>query len=294
MKKHHKIFLGSFGTVVIIFMIVITILLNGIIVKQTIENKALRQEIQKLEDSTNGKINELAVNVINTKTAISGDLISINQNINQANQEIDLLKANINEDFSGIIEESIKSVLTIRTLSKQGTGFIINDQGYIVTNEHILANDQGELSNLIQIITEDNKIYMGEFIGSIKEIDLALLKINANYPKLELEEMSNIKAGDKVIAIGNPEGFQFSVTDGIISAINRKGYSEFATYIQTNAELNQGNSGGPLINTNGKVVGMNNFKLIDTEGMGFALEVDKIKLGVNTISQEILNITLIQ
>ena len=292
MKKHHKIFIGSFGTVVLIFMIVITILLNGLIVKQTLENQELKKQISKLEDSTNKKLNELAVNVINTKATISGDISSLNQNLNETNKEINLLKANINEDFSGIIEDSIKSILTIQTLSKQGTGFLINENGYLVTNAHILTNELGELTQIIQILTYNNKIYSGEIIGIIEEMDLALLKINEKTNYLELEESSNVQIGDKVIAIGHPQGLQFSVTDGIISAINRQ-ESEITSYVQTNAELNQGNSGGPLINTEGKVVGMNNFKLAESEGLGFALESDKIKLGINTISQKILNMNLV-
>ena len=131
-------------------------------------------------------------------------------------------------------------------------------------------------------------------MGAIIEMDLAILKINGEYDYLKLEDPKNIQVGEKVIAIGNPEGLQFSVTDGIVSAVNRPGANEYSTYVQTNAELNPGNSGGPLINKKGNVVGMNNFKLIQSEGLGFALEADKIKQGVNSIGEQLLNQTLIQ
>jgi len=294
MKKHHKIFLGSFGTFVLIFMIVITLILNGIIVKQTMENKALKEEIKNIEDTTNKKINELAVNVINTKTAISSDLEGMSQNLESVKTDMDYLKAGIIEDFSGIVEEAIKSTVIIRTLSSQGTGFFINESGYIVTNSHILLTSDNQTYNLIQIITSDNQIYIGELIGLDSSLDIALLKINSNYPKLELENSANVKIGEKVIAIGNPEGLTFSVTDGVVSATQRQSSLGSASYIQTNAQLNKGNSGGPLINKEGKVIGINNFKLIDTEGIGFALESDKIKESINKISQEKLNQTLIQ
>jgi S1-C subfamily serine protease len=294
MKKHHKIFLGSFGTVVLIFMIVITLILNGIIVKQTMENKALKEEINNLEDATNKKINELAVNVINTKTAISSDLEGMSQNLESVKTDMDYLKAEIIEDFSGIVEKAIKSTVIIRTLSSQGTGFFINESGYIVTNSHILLTSDNRTYNLIQIITSDNQIYIGELIGIDSSLDIALLKINSDYPKLELENSANVKIGEKVIAIGNPEGLTFSITNGIVSATQRQSSLGSASYIQTNAQLNKGNSGGPLINKEGKVIGINNFKLIDTEGIGFALESDKIKESVNKISQEKLNQTLIQ
>lgn len=291
MKKHHKIVLGSFSTIVILFMITIGILINGIIVKQTIENNQLKEKIEKLESNTDGKINELAVSIINTKESFRTDLAGLDSTINK---EINFLKANNYEDFSGIIEESIKSIFTVRTLTSQGTGFLITEDGYIVTNAHILANPEGQLSKLIQAVTKENEIYSAEYVGGIMDLDLALLKIDYSGKSLKLEDSDTIELGEKVIAIGNPQGFQFSVTDGIVSGKNRIGLNEFGRYIQTNAELNPGNSGGPLINKEGKVIGMNNFKLVESEGIGFALESNYIKTGVNQISQELLNQTLIQ
>ena len=267
-------------------MIVIGILLNGLIVKQQINHNQINERVDDLETNTKGKITELAVSVINTKQDFS-------QQISSVSEEISYLKAETKDDFSDIIEDSINSVVTIRTLYSQGTGFAITNDGYIVTNAHVIANDEGNLANLIQAITNNKEIHDVEFVGSIGEWDLALLKIQGDFDPMNLGNSNNLELGEKVIAIGNPQGFQFSVTDGIISALHRTGTNGFDAYIQTNTELNPGNSGGPLINKEGEVIGMNNFKLIDSEGLGFALESNYIKNGINEISNELLNQTLI-
>jgi len=146
---------------------------------------------------------------------------------------------------------------------------------------------------VIQIVTNDNKFHNAELIGYIKDLDLALIKTDIGSSLLELEKSENVGVGEEVLAIGTPEGLSFSATDGIVSAVNRTGFGTAGSYVQTNAQLNPGNSGGPLINKDGKVIGMNNFKLVNSEGIGFALEADKIKIGVNTISKQLLNETVI-
>ena len=120
------------------------------------------------------------------------------------------------------------------------------------------------------------------------QFDLALLKIEGDYERLRLGNSDSISAGEKVIAIGNPLGLQFSVSQGIVSAIHREGLNGIEAYIQTDAALNPGNSGGPLINTEGKVIGINNFKVGNSESLGFALESDFIKDEINKIALEIL------
>ena len=282
MKKHHKVLIGGVSSAVVISMIIFGIILNGLIIKQTIENNQLKQEIKSLDK----KVEELTIDAINTKYSLNTNIENINENLDSVNKKID-------QDFSEVIEKSLTSIVTLRTLYSQGTGFLINSQGYIVTNAHVLTNEKGEFSNLIQVITNDQKIITGNFVGAINEMDLAIIKVDGEYDYLTLEKSENIQTGQKVIAIGNPQSLQFSATDGIISAINRPGANEYSTYIQTNTELNPGNSGGPLINQEGRVVGMNNFKLIESEGLGFALEADKVKYGVNEIGQKLLNQTLI-
>lgn len=289
MRKHHKIILGGFSTVVLIFMIVTAILLNGLIVKQQINHNQLLEKIDQVDSETQEKINELAISIIDTDQ----DIENLQTEFSSVNDEITYLKAETKNDFSDLIENSIKSVMTIRTLYSQGTGFVITTNGYVVTNHHVLQNDQGEVSKIIQAITKDQQILPAKHIASLVNLDLALLKIPGEYLPLTLADSDEVVIGERVIAIGNPQGFQFSATDGIVSALHRSNANGLEAYIQTNAQLNPGNSGGPLINSRGEVIGMNNFKIIESEGLGFALESNKLREGINYISQELYNQTLI-
>ena len=282
MKRHHKWAIGGFGTVVIIFMIITGILLNGMIVKQKVDYNILNNKINELQTNTQSQINILSENLISTQTSIE-----------ESQKAINLLKATAGEDFSGIIEDVINSVMTITTNSGIGSGFIINEEGYVVTNAHVLADETGHLASNINVVTYRGEKIPTEFIGFDGSLDIALLKILGNYDALELADSDEVKQGERVIAIGGPFGLGFSVTDGIVSAVHREGLRGRDIYIQTNTELNPGNSGGPLINKEGKVIGMNNFKISGAEGIGFALESNYINDVVNQIAQQELNITFI-
>jgi len=277
LKRHHKFILGGISSLVIISLIVIGILLNGIIVKQNVDYNNLNGKINNLQLDTQNKLNELTETLLQTKTSIE-----------HSQEEISLLKASVGEDFSGIIETAIKSIVTIRTDAGQGTGFIINNEGYIVTNAHVLVG-----GTKVQAINSDQEIIGASFIGYDANLDIALLKISGNYESLALGDSNKVQVGERVIAIGNPLGLQFSVSQGIVSAIHREGPAGFEAYIQTDAALNSGNSGGPLINQEGEVIGINNFKIGSGENLGFALESNYIKSAVNSIAQEQLNQTLI-
>ncbi len=267
-------------------MIVSGFLFYTLFVQQNIQYNNLRDDIFELKTSTQSQINSLSDNILQTQQDLQ---LSIEESQNQ----IDLLKASAGEDFSGIIENSIESVVTIRTSSGQGTGFIIDNGGYIVTNAHVIADENGYLAQNIRAITYDSGTKNAEFIGYNGTLDVALLKIEGNYKSLEFGNSDDLSVGTKVIAIGNPLGLQFSVSEGIISAIHRPGSNNLNAYIQTDASLNPGNSGGPLIDKNGKVIGINNFKITNGENLGFALESNYIILAVNEISQTQLNETLI-
>ncbi|MEK6859444.1 MAG: trypsin-like peptidase domain-containing protein [Nanoarchaeota archaeon] len=219
------------------------------------------------------KINELAKNLLETKTDLT--------------QQVGSIKAKTSSDFSGIIDSAIASVVTIRTDVAQGTGFIISSDGYVVTNAHVLYD-----ATAVEAITSSQETKAMKLIGYNKNMDIALLKINGNYNYLELEDSNNVRVGEKVIAIGNPLGLSFSVSEGIVSAVHREGNNNLLAYIQTDASLNPGNSGGPLIDSDGKVIGINNFKLA-AESIGFALESNYIKDTVNEITQKSMNISIL-
>lgn len=289
LKKHHKILIGSFSSIIIIFMIASGILIYVLFVKQSFQYNQLNNQIENLQTDTQTKLNELTNIIILTEE----ELKSLGSQIGSIDEEIDLLKASAGEDFSGIIEDVVKSVITIRTDTSQGTGFIINNNGYIVTNAHVLADQQGKLASNIRAITYEQETIQADFIGYNPNLDIALLKISGDYTSLKLADSDDIQIGEKVIAIGNPLGLQFSVSEGIVSNMHQPGPTGIKAYIQTDAALNPGNSGGPLINKQGKAIGINNFKLSGSEGIGFALESDYIKNIVNEISSETIGEELI-
>src|SRR3989344_206062 len=283
LKKHHKWMIGGISAVVVIYMIISIILISGLAVKQTSDNNKLANEINKLQADTQSKLNELTENILLVKEDIKQTKENLTD-IGAIRKEFDLLKASTGEDFSSIIEDSLKGVVTIKTNVAQGTGFIISSDGYIVTNAHMLSG-----ASEVQITTFDENKISAELIGDNPNLDVALLKIEGEYNFLELGNSDETQVGERVIAIGNPLGLQFSVTEGIVSGIHRPGINELEAYVQTDAALNPGNSGGPLINKNGKVIGINNFKLGSGASLGFALESNYIKDAVNAISQEKLN-----
>ncbi len=204
-------------------------------------------------------------------------------------RRISSLKADTSADFSDIIKEVLSSVVTIKTDVAQGTGFIITENGYVVTNAHVLSGAKSAGA-----ITSDKENKAINLIGYDTKLDLALIKIQGVYSALDFELIDNVEIGEKVIAIGNPLGLSFSVSEGIVSAKNRVGANNLQAYIQTDAALNPGNSGGPLINTDGRVIGINNFKIQEGENLGFALQSDYIIDGINRIAlQSSINATIL-
>jgi len=190
-----------------------------------------------------------------------------------------------------MIEEVKKSVVSIKTEKAQGTGFIITNDCYVVTNAHVIYNS-GDFMNAIN---SSGGIEPLTLIEDNHKLDIALLKMSGNCSALEFENSNNVKIGEKVIAIGNPFGYSSSVTEGIISAISRKIGDTYydSDYIQTDTALNPGNSGGPLINTKGKVIGINNFKMYGADNIGFALESDYIVKTVNEMALKKLKKSLL-
>jgi len=284
LKKHHKIIIGGFSSILITFMVVTGILLNAIIVKQQINHNEVLNKIVSVESDTQSKLNELSESLIETRNEVK----SLNNQVGTIDEKFAELKSSVSEDFSEIIDNSIKSVVTVKTNVGQGTGFIITEDGFIITNAHVLSGGK-----TVETLNYEQEKIRTSFIGYNAELDLALLKITGDYMPLKFANSDNVQIGERVIAIGNPLGLQFSVSQGIVSGIHRTGPNELPVYIQTDAALNPGNSGGPLINADGNVIGINNFKSISGESLGFALESKYIIEAINEISQKELNITII-
>ena len=160
-----------------------------------------------------------------------------------------------------------------------GTGFIIDKEGYILTNHHVVDN-----ADVIKITLDNEKEFEAELIGSDSKTDIALLKIikqtgdNTEFPYLALGNSSDVEVGEWVVAIGNPFGLDHTVTTGVVSAKARNiGAGPYDEYIQTDASINPGNSGGPLLNMSGDVIGINTAIFSRTGGnvgIGFTIPIN--------------------
>jgi len=228
----------------------------------------IRENINGVQLENQAAISELSRRLSEQKEDIQG--------------EINLIKAT-QDDFSGVIEDSVRGVVNIGTDISAGTGFIVDSSGYVLTNQHVI---QG--SSFIRILTYDGDVYNAELVAQDVFLDLALIKVEGEFSELEFADSDSVQVGEKVIAIGNPLGLSFTVTEGIISAVKRTGPNGVQAYIQTDVTLNPGNSGGPLINKQGKVVGVNNFKIGGAESLGFALESNVVSEFVdNALTQNL-------
>ncbi|MEJ2701050.1 MAG: Do family serine endopeptidase [Sedimentisphaerales bacterium] len=166
-----------------------------------------------------------------------------------------------------------------------GSGFIISPDGYILTNNHMVQD-----AKKIKIELADDRKFDAEVIGTDPESDIAVVKIDTeNLPYLEMGDSDNLKVGEWVLAIGNPLGFSHTVTAGIVSAKGRSGMglANFESFIQTDAAINRGNSGGPLLNLEGKVVGINTAIVGATGniGIGFAIPINMAKYAYKQLKE---------
>jgi len=202
------------------------------------------------------------------------------------------------KDYTNIIENAAEATVGISKLKENGTsiflnnstsllslgtGIMISENGHILTNQHVAGNKY----NKCYITLENGREYEGEVLWSDSDIDMAIVKINIKNAKyMKLGNSENIKIGERVFAIGNPVGYEFqkTVTSGIISGLSRTvkiqeedKVSYMECMIQTDATINNGNSGGPLINEKGELIGVTTIKLIDKEGIGFATPINVVK-----------------
>ena len=156
-----------------------------------------------------------------------------------------------------------------------GSGFIINKEGYILTNYHV-AEDVDE----IKVTLANKKEFEAKVVGKDKKTDIALIKIDSwnDLPVVSLGDSDKLQVGEWVLAIGNPFGLEHTVTSGIISATGRViGSGPYDDYIQTDASINPGNSGGPLFNLKGEVIGINTAIIPEGQGIGFAIPINMVK-----------------
>ena len=239
-------------------------------------------------------VGEQVINNYNTNTSQNNGFVSQTSLSNYSDTSV--YAANkILPSIVGIkVEYNVNSSFSFFTMQPQtstatasGSGIIISEDGYILTNNHIVSTSSSdsyyevsEATKLTVTLFNDETEYEAKIIGKDEQTDLAVIKIEKNnLMKAEFADSDNIKVGEFAMAVGNPLGMQSSITCGVISAVNREvtdSDGKKFTLIQTDAAINSGNSGGALVNSEGKVVGINTLKLSGTgiEGMGFAIPIN--------------------
>ncbi len=195
------------------------------------------------------------------------------------------------KDVVDLIERASRSVVNVNTVrifrdvfyrvvpvQGMGSGFIIDNEGYVLTNYHVIAE-----AREITVTLSDSRVFQGQLAGTSRRADVALIKISGeNLTPVALGDSDKLRVGQRVYAIGNPFGLVGgpTVTSGVISALNRTIHSEqmaFEGLVQTDAAINPGNSGGPLIDIEGKVVAINTAIIPFAQGIGFAVPINAAK-----------------
>ena len=209
---------------------------------------------------------------------------------------------NTNDDIntvSAVAKKAMSSVVGITTVEVQeylfsqrevpgtGSGVIVDSNGYILTNSHVIAG--GNAKSIVVLFENGEKLPANVVYNDIN-LDMAIIKVDATgLPVATLGDSDNLEVGEIAIAIGNPLGLEFqrTVTSGIISGLNRSIEFEnnniISNLIQTDASINPGNSGGPLLNGQGEVIGINTAKIRSAEGLGFTIPINEIKLVIENI-----------
>lgn len=243
----------------------------------------------------------------------SGYFVYSQLNVNQSGAEKPIMAQDVNINLTddvyfavAVAEKSQKTVVGITTqTTKQvntwfgpqtqrsqsmGSGFIVDSNGYIVTNSHVIEDGKYEK---ITVSLIDGSTEVGEVLWYDKSLDLAVVKINrTNLPVVELGDSDTLMVGEPVVAIGNPMTLDLerTVTQGIISGLNRAIIFDNGTVIepllQTDASINEGNSGGPLFNAKGQVIGINTAKIKTAEGLGFSIPINTAKPIIDRIIKE--------
>lgn len=220
------------------------------------------------------------------KTSLSTDYAKSVDSTQKTSKTIADMLEKVTESVVGISRLTNAGGSILNNVSSEdlglGTGIIVSDNGYILSNSHVTGDKYSTC-----YVTIDENTYKGTVVWSDSNLDLSIVKIQAsNLSYVEFGNSGDLRVGEQVYAIGNPIGYEFrrTVTSGIISALNRTikiddtdNTSYISDLIQTDATINPGNSGGPLVNCNGEVIGINTVKITSAEGIGFAIPINVIK-----------------
>lgn len=254
--------------------------LNSKIVSELVSTReSLMGEMKGLNRSLNNRIDSTDTNINARIDTIVSYIKYMQEESSSRYENLKTKVMGLEESTKGVDTKKIKdgTVMVYINNAVVGSGTIVSPDGYIITNKHVIE-DAGKED--VKVKLYNGKIYRCFIESQNSRLDLALLKINAdvrNLSYLTFEDVKNIKVGDRVYAVGNPLGeklTEFTVTSGIISGFRREGNID---YVQTDAALNPGNSGGPLVNNAGNIVGIVSMGYINAEGLSFATRSDIVK-----------------
>lgn len=278
-----------------------------------IYNKLNKEQTVMVGTANDGKLPVNYAGYFDGKTGTAADPIDFTKAANAAVPAVVHIKTKIparkrtnnlprNNDMDDFFEQFFGPSFGPNIIPEQrasGSGVIISEDGYIITNNHVISNETGGIADEINVTLHDRKTYKAKVIGRDPNSDVAVLKIDGTkLPYMVYGNSDNIKLGQWVLAVGYPLNLETTVTAGIVSATGRsiginsrqvkRGDTPIESFIQTDAAVNQGNSGGALINTNGELIGINSAILAPTgtyAGYSFAIPVNLIRKIVNDIIQ---------
>ncbi len=225
-------------------------------------------------------------NAENTNDGIGAEVVIQQQKKPELNPDDEGVSEDGTYTVEGVAAAVRPSIVEIYTygdsagtlINGSGSGIILSEDGYIITNAHVLTDGK-----LLSVTMADEKEYTAEVVGSDAKTDLAVIKVQAkNLPAAVMGDSDEVVLGEAVVAIGNPAGLTGSVTNGIVSGLNRQIRSDSTGFdmncIQTNAAISPGNSGGALVNMYGQVIGITSSKYVSSsyEGLGFAITINEV------------------
>lgn len=242
--------------------------------------------------SSQGKTHDESDYSDKTNKSYSGMKLESNPKDAKTNGSYTAAKATeeVSDSVVGILcySDDVPDQADTKTASSQGSGIIFSQDGYVITNAHVIGNSKTAYA--IRVVTSDGKVYKAGVVGYDSRTDIAVLKMDdaKGLTPATFGDSSQLEVGQDIIVVGNPGGldYQNTTTKGVISALDRKlSTSSLTKYIQTDAAINPGNSGGPLVNYYGQVVGITTSKIVSEtyEGMGFAIPSQTVKNIVDTL-----------
>jgi S1-C subfamily serine protease len=280
-------------------MLVIALVLNGVmlvtIVMLNEKMESISSEVNDVGQSAESKFENITYDLSDLRENTSEDVSILNLMLKNLEGEVDEVgerSKSLEEelDYASTINKALESVVLIVWEDGEfvmGSGFFVSDDGYILTAAHVLEEIE---NNTVKIKTMEGEVIDAIIILEDNDSDTSILKAEGSFSHLELGDTERLNTGSKVFALGAPEGFSFSASEGIVSAVREVreitdeiglevGLGKNITVVQTDAAITHGNSGGPLIDKRGRVVGLNSFGIgvsswggyDDVEGLNFAI-----------------------